>query len=191
VTGYCGPTAITVGFSTTNKLISRFIRWVTRSPVSHAFVIFNTPTFGRVVMQAEAWGYEIRPWGLWQQQNALVAEFTPTGPDLAPSIVELAPQYLGRKYDWKAALLAGLWRWFGRWLRGRFNSPYSLMCSEALLRILQHAGYSSVAHFDAEVTSPRRVLDRVFEMALLYANEFQVKFALPAVRQQYTRRLTG
>lgn len=187
----CGPTSITVGFSTTNKLISRVIRWVTRSPVSHAFVIFDTPSFGRVVMQAEAWAYEVRPWHLWQQQNTLVAEFEPTGPDLAPSIIDLAPKYLGRDYDWKAALLAGLWRWFGRWLRGRFNNPYRLMCSEATIRILQHAGYSSVGHFDAEVTSPKRLLDRVFEMALRYSNEFRLKTALPAVRQRYEKLLSG
>lgn len=186
-----GPTNITVGFSTTNKLISRFIRWVTGSPVSHAFLIFNTPTFGRVVMQAEAWAYEVRPWDLWQAENTLVAEFETIGPDLAPSITTLAPQYLGRKYDWKAALLAGLWRWFGRWIRGRFNTPYRLMCSEATIRILQHAGYSTVAHFDAEVTSPKRLLDRVFEVALRYASEFRLKTALPEVRQRYERQLTG
>jgi hypothetical protein len=186
-----GPTNITVGFSTTNKLVSRFIRWVTRSPVSHAFIIFDTPSFGRVVMQAEAWAYEVRPWPLWQQENILVAEFETIGPDLSPSIMSLAPQYLGLKYDWRGAFLAGLWRWFGRWLRGKFNSPHRLMCSEALLRILQHAGYGSVAHFDAEVTSPRRLLDRVFEMALRYASEFRLKFALPAVRQTYEKRLSG
>ena len=171
--------------------MSRIIRWVTRSPVSHAWVAFDTPTFGRVVMQAETWGYEIRPWDLWQQQNIRVAEFVPIGPDVAPSIVELAPQYLGRKYDWKGAILAGLWRWCGRWIKGRFNTPYRLMCSEATLRIFQHSEYSSLSHFDAEVTHPRRVLDRVFEMALCYGAEFREKFSIPVVRQQYVSRLTG
>lgn len=184
------PLNITVGFSTTPKLASRLIRWVTRSPVSHAFVVFDVPVFGRVVMQAEVWGYEIRPWSLWQQQNQLVAEFIPTGPPLGPSIAKLAPCYLGRRYDWKAAFFSGLWRWCGRWLRGRLRSPYTLMCSEALLRILQHAHYSSMGHFDVELTSPRRVLDRVFEMALYYQKEFALKSALPSVLEAYKRRLS-
>jgi phosphoribosylamine--glycine ligase len=37
----------------------------------------------------------------------------------------------------------------------------------------------------------KRLLDRVFEMALRYANEFRVKYALPAVRQRYEHLLSG
>lgn len=174
---------VTIGFSTTNKWASRFIRWITRSPCSHAFIVFDTPTFGRVVMQAEVWGYEIRPWPLWQAQNILMAEFALIGPDLEPSIVELAPKYLGRKYDWRGAALAGLWRWFGRWIRGKFRSPYTLMCSEAAIRVLQHGGYSSVEHFDPEVTSPKRLLVRVLEMATRYKREFKAKYLHPNVER--------
>jgi hypothetical protein len=72
-----------------------------------------------------------------------------------------------------------------------FSTTNKLMCSEATLRILQHAGYASVAHFDVEVTSPKRVLDRAFEMALKYANEFRLKYALPAVQQKYEKQLSG
>ena len=34
----------------------------------------------RMVMQAEAWGYDLQPWRRWYKENILVAEFTPSGP---------------------------------------------------------------------------------------------------------------
>lgn len=151
---------ITVGFSTTNKLISRLIRWVTRGKVSHAWIAFNDPTLNmRLVMQAEAWGFEVRPWRRWKRQNRLVAEFVPKK-DLTESLRWIA-RSLGVKYDWHSAFLAGLWRWLGVWIRGRFSSPRKLMCAEAVIRFLQHGEVVAVAHLDPEVTTPARLLQAV------------------------------
>jgi hypothetical protein len=151
---------ITVGFSTTNKWISRLIRWVTRGRVSHAWIAFFDPCLDmRLVMQAEAWGYEVRPWKRWKRQNVLVAEFK-TDRQLSNSLQWIAKS-LGVEYDWKAAFFAGLRRWLGRWLRGRFRSPRKLMCSEAVIRFLQHAGVSAVAQLDPELTPPQRLLEAV------------------------------
>jgi hypothetical protein len=149
---------ITVGFSTTNKLISRVIRWVTRGKVSHAWIAFFDPCLDtRLVMQAEAWGFEVRTWARWKSRNQLVVEFRPALP-VAKSLRWIAKS-LGVKYDWRSAFFVGLRRWFGTWLRGKFNSPGKLMCSEAVIRFLQHAGVAEVARFDPEVTSPQRLLE--------------------------------
>lgn len=151
---------ITIGFSTTNKLISRVIRWVTRGKVSHAWIGFYDPTLEmRFVMQAESWGFEVRPWKRWLLENTLVAQFCPKK-DLTKSLKWIA-RSLGLKYDWKSAFFAGLWRWFGVWIRGRFNSPKKLMCAEAVIRFLQHGGVVAAGHFDPEVTTPARLLQAV------------------------------
>lgn len=151
---------ITIGFSTTNKLISRLIRWVTRGKVSHAWIAFTDPCLGtRLVMQAEAWGFEIRTWERWKTQNLLIAEYRPLQNMTRP--LRSIAKSLGVKYDWKSAFFAGLWRWFGVWLRGRFNSPKKLMCAEAVIRFLQFGEVVAVAHLDPEVTSPARLLKEV------------------------------
>jgi len=181
---------ITIGFSTTNKLISRFIRWITRSPVSHAWIAFDDHCLQtRLVMQAESWGYEVRPWKRWKRENTLVAEFEPTGPPLEENLVWIA-QFLGAKYDYRSAIWSGLWRWFGRWVRGKFHTPGKLMCAEATIRFLLHRElYSSLAHFDPEVTNPKRLMDRVFELALGYSRDFKIKFARPDLEQRYRAKL--
>lgn len=151
---------ITIGFSTTNKWISRLIRWVTRGRVSHAWIAFYDPCLEvRLVMQAESWGYEVRPWELWRSQNILVAEFKPKFGLVGP--LRRIAKSLGVKYDWKSAFFSGLWRWFGVWIRGRFNSPKKLMCAEAVIRFLQDGGCIAVSHLDPEVTSPARLLKEV------------------------------
>ena len=157
--------AVTVGFSTTNKWISRLIRWITRGEASHAWLAFDDPSLGvRFVMQAEAWAVELRPWDRWKTENLLVDQYELVGPDADEAVRWAVKQYVGAEYDYRAALLAGLWRWFGRWIRGKFNSPKKLMCAEVVIRTLQHAGYFSVEHFDPETTAPKRLRARVMEV---------------------------
>lgn len=151
---------ITIGFSTTNKIMSRLIRFVSRGRVSHAWVSFTDPVLGlRLVMQAEAWGYEVRPWERWIRENKLVAEFSVKS-DLTASLRWLALS-LGSKYDWRSAFLTGVRLWFGRLWRGRFSSPGRLMCAEAVIRFLQHRGIRSVESLDPELTTPVMLLDAV------------------------------
>lgn len=174
---------VTIGFSTTDKIMSAAIRWITRSPCSHAWLAFNDRVLGlRLVMQAEAWGFEVRPWLRWQTENKLVAEFRPTGPTLDPSLKWIAT-YLGSRYDYRAAFLVGLWRWLGRGLRGKFNDPTKLMCSEGVIRFLQHAGYAAVADFDPETTSPARLMRRCFQ----FAGEFELLSAAPKIVSRFGR----
>lgn len=156
--------AITIGFSTTNKLISRFIRWITKSTCSHAWISYYDSTLGlRLVLQAESWGYEARPLSRWSRQNILVAEYVPIGADLSDNLKWIA-SYLGSKYDYKAAILSGLWRWFGRWIKGKFKDPSKLMCSESVIRFLQRGeAYPCMMHFDPEVTHPKRIMERCEE----------------------------
>ena len=179
------PCKITIGFSTTNRWISKAIRWVTNSPCSHAWIAFDDAVLGtRVVLQAETWGYEIRPWARWLNENILVAEFIPVGPPLDDNLKWIA-KYLGAPYDYKAAFLSGLYRWWGRFLKGRFNDPKKLMCAEGVVRFLQNGKYESVKDLDPEITNPKILLVRCFR----YAAEFTLKFALPHVKQKYGREL--
>jgi hypothetical protein len=157
---------ITIGFSTTNKFISRFIRWITRAKVSHAWIGFNDSTLGqRMVMQAERWGYEVRPWTKWLTQNKWIAEFEiPQSP--ADSALQFIASFLGSDYDFTSALLLGLKRWFGRWFKRPTQSPTKLMCSEGVVRFLQFGQYEFATGLDPEATSPGELLDLVANKGL-------------------------
>lgn len=157
---------VTIGFSTTNKLISRIIRFVTRGKVSHAWVSFNDSTLGlRVIMQAEWFGFEVRPVNRWRKENKLVAEFELLVPekDQIYAIHAMAKK-LGSRYDWKSGAIAGIAAWVRRWFKSKFSfrphrSPGKLMCAEAQINFLKLAGVAIVHGLDEETTSPSELLE--------------------------------
>lgn len=157
---------VTIGFSTTNKVISRIIRWLTRGTVSHAWIAYNDMTLGlRMVMQAEAWGFEVRPWQRWTRENRWVGEFRLLGGEQIVALQNRARD-LGAKYDWVAGLWVGVSSWFKRWLRSGLSfrpsrTPKRLMCSEAVVRFLREADCGCVKELDEELTSPAELYDIV------------------------------
>lgn len=157
---------ITIGFSTTNRFISRIIRWITRGKVSHAWIAYDDFTLGlRMVMQAEAWAFEVRPWQRWIQENKWVAEFRFIDGSQHAALRKRARD-IGAKYDWAAGLFAGVASWFKRWLKSGFSfrpsrTPKKLMCSEAVTRFLKDAGCRCVLEMDEELTSPAELFDTV------------------------------
>jgi hypothetical protein len=168
---------ITIGFSTTRLLSSRIIRWATQSSCSHAFIAFDDRALNmRMIMQAESWGYELRPWDRWIRHNTLVAEFRPKGPPLENALQELA-QHLGSKFDYRSAFIIGVKSLIQSWSRNRFTlnlnqSPWKLTCSEAVVRFLQHGNYTSIKRWDPETSSPGGLLKAVLENM----HEFEARY---------------
>lgn len=154
---------VSVGFSTTNKISSRIIRWLTHAPCSHAWVAFYDETLEmRMVLQAEWWGFELRPWARWVKENILVAEYVSRELDLDPAVRFLS-QELGGRYDFGSAFWVGLKGWVRRWFRARLTlrpsrTPRQLMCSEAVARGLAHAGFPFPTYLDLETVSPGELL---------------------------------
>jgi hypothetical protein len=154
-------TKVWVGFSTTNKFMSRVIRFFTRGRCSHAWIRYWDDTLQQyMVMQAELHGYETIPWKRWRTKNKLVAAFEPVTLDLMSGVRFMA-SFLGADYDLRSALWVGLTRWLKkRWHRPA-SSPGSLMCSEAVCRILQTGEIKCVRDLNPEQVSPQELLDRL------------------------------
>jgi len=159
---------VTIGFSTTNRLLSRVIRFVTRGRVSHAWITFYDDTLNtKVVMQAEWWGYELRPWTRWQRENRLVAEFELRVPqEMGLRAIRRTAQHLGEDYDRVGALWAGVSGWLRRWWRARLTlrprrTPRKLMCAEGALMCLKAAGIDDVQGLYEETTDPETLLEVV------------------------------
>jgi hypothetical protein len=138
----------------------------------------------QMVMQAEAWGFEVRPRKRWEQENILVAEFEPIGSSLDESLRWLATN-LGSDYDYRSALYVGLKRWFGRLMKSVKSTPGKLMCSESLTRMLQYAEYDAVQDLNPEITGPKDLIYR----CLKSTHEFKVHFVNDWVMKWYTSKL--
>lgn len=158
--------AITIGFSTTRQASSRFIRWITASACSHSFIAFDDSVLGqRMVMQAQSWGFELRPWNRWLRENILVAEFAPVAGPLDGALASLAER-LGTKFNYRSAIFIGIKSLLSSWHKNRFTlninrSPWKLTCSESVVRFLQYGSYQTTAFLDPETTSPGLLLREV------------------------------
>ena len=113
-------------------------------------------------MQAQSWGFELRPWNRWLRENILVAEFRPVGPPLDRALSDIAER-LGTKFNYRSAIIIGLKSLLSSWHKNRFTlninrSPWKLTCSESVVRFLQFGAYRAAAGLDPETTSPGQLL---------------------------------
>lgn len=151
------PEPTRIGFSTTNGWLSRLVRRMTRSRVSHAFLVYWDVDFGReMVMEAVGAGFRVVPLDKFARHNSLVRIFTPRHPIDAG--LKAAVDWLGDLYD--APGLAGMFLLLlARSLRIRLRTrnvlgtSRALFCSEAVARACRAAGYPGFP-FDPETTTP-------------------------------------
>jgi len=148
-------------FSTTDALLSRWIRWYTGAPVSHALITFRSETLGKVmVREAGGHGFHMVPWSRWADGNRITARFRlRVPPDLQRHALYRMADHLGEAYDSRGLFgfvprLADRLRGKGAKLipRPRSNpldDPRRLFCSEAVATFLLYAGFH-------EVTEPCR-----------------------------------
>jgi len=142
---------VAIGFSTSNGIVSRVIRWFTKSKVSHAWVSFDSKTLGlRLIMHATGGGYRLNHWEKWAAKNKVVAQFV-SREDFTDGVRLMARQ-LGKKYDLWSALFLGFKRWVGKLFRNPVRNKDRLHCSEAITLLLQTHGYA--ANIDPESSTP-------------------------------------
>lgn len=142
-----------IGFSTTNSWVSRSIRWVTGSSVSHAYIEFEW--LGRpFIMDADWSGVRIVPREKFRDQ---VVALIPVQVDL-----HLAFDFVGDRYDYGGLLGMG-WVILGRFLKRKWRNPFAnaraRFCSEMIVHMLQRAHYPGSGSLDPSTTSPQDLLE--------------------------------
>lgn len=152
---------ILIGFSTSRSWISAVIRWFTRSKVSHAFISYYDPVYQEpMVLEADSTGFRIITLARFNTSNQVV-EMVPPKIDVSGSMAFIG-QWLGTPYDWKSLFGEGLvmlLRRLGRRIRNPFTSSSKLICSESVVRLLQHAKYPGAETLIPDSTSPEDLLD--------------------------------
>lgn len=147
---------ITIGFSASNSIIGRIIRWFTKGRVSHAYATYYSETLQNVfVIEATFWGYKLTPHNKWIKKNKIVAEFK-CSRDLSSGLIHVS-KWLGGTYDFWSALGLGARRWFGKLYRNPFRDPNKLHCSEAVTLLLH--GAKLAEDLDPESTTPEDLLE--------------------------------
>jgi hypothetical protein len=153
-----------VGFSTPRlwNPLSALIRAMTRSRVSHTFLLVEDPAFElRLVLEAHSTGFRLVSFTRFVKDNKVVALVEPSHP-IEPGL-PAAGGWLGEEFD-----VLGLFGIFLtlllRYVRQRpwknpFPTPSALFCSEAVIRTLQAAAYPGSETLDAESTTPAEVLE--------------------------------
>jgi hypothetical protein len=148
-----------IGFSTTNALLSRLIRRLTGSRVSHAFLVYRDVDFDReMVMEAVGAGFRIVPLDKFARHNRIVGIVTPRHP--IDEGLRSAVDWLGEGYDapglvGMAVLLAvRALRLRTRRMRNLLASRRALFCSEAVARACRACAYPGFDR-DPETTTPQ------------------------------------
>jgi hypothetical protein len=147
-----------IGFSTTDALLSRAIRRLTGSRVSHAFLVYRDVDFDReMVMEAVGAGFRIVPLDKFAKHNRIVEIVTPRHP--IDEGLRAAVEWLGEGYDTRgllgmAVLLAARALRRRARLRNLLANRRALFCSEAVARACRAARYPGFDR-DPETTSPQ------------------------------------
>lgn len=129
---------LTLLFSTTDAPLSRVIRWMSNSEVSHCG--FGVLIDGaRFVADSAILGCEMVARDRWLKGRKLVHEFVVPEDHLPDLWRVLSP--LGAGYDYSGMLgYLPIWiaRWCGRKIRNPWASPTLNVCTEYVIRVMQH-----------------------------------------------------
>lgn len=150
-----------VGFSTsTTNILSRVIRWFTKSRVSHAFLVYYDQDWSRdMVLEATLGGFKVVPFDKFRQSTTVVAVFEPK--HSVEAGLKEAVEWLGTDYDY-TGLFGMIFVVMGRWFRLKWRNPWAsskaMFCSEAVARVLRGAGYPNTETMVIEETTPEDLL---------------------------------
>jgi len=150
---------IYVGFSTTNFIVSRIIRRLTKSEVSHTF--FAYLAFGRLwVLEAGFLGICIVPLDKFAKKNQIIL-LVPVK-ELNTEDLSSAMDRLGDAYDF-GGLFGGIFPIIGHWLKRKWKNPWdntkAMFCSELIVTTLQDAKFKGMEEFVAADTTPQELKD--------------------------------
>lgn len=151
-----------IGFSTSNSLISKIIRKLTRSKVSHTYLRHNIEGH-ELVLHANQHGVEFDKYSDFYKKFTIVAEYTLEMADAQEkAFVFYAIQQVDRPYDFLSLIGFGwvlLNKAFNRKVRNPFRNKSAYFCSELMVTSLQAAQFYNTDILDRDLTSPEDLME--------------------------------
>lgn len=151
------------GFSTRKKNpISKFIRWVTGSKASHAWLLIENSFLGEhVVMEATEGGFRLYAYSNFERDNDVVAVIAPRAP--LDEGVRAAVKWVGKSHYDYTGLFGAAFVQLGKWLKMKWRNPLNvtsaMFCSEAVVYVMKVAKYPGAEALNPSATSPQDLLD--------------------------------
>ena len=165
---------VRVGFSTSRSLQSRIIRWLTRSTVSHTFLIVEGSFLGSdLVVEADIGGVRMQPLSAFEKKNDII-EIIPMPYTIHVGMGRIG-DWLNDAYDFPG-LFGTVFVLLGRKLKTGWRNPFNtkaLFCSEMVVRVLSASGYPNAKLLIPSSTTPKDLLD------FLHANTTKVRMTWP------------
>ena len=152
--------APTIVFLTTDMLLSRFIRWLTKSPVSHValgLTLEGVP----VLLQADIGGVQITLRESFLKKHKLVSEYAFTSPGIENALAR-GVREIGERYDYVGLVgffVVVVGRLLGRRIKNPLASRKAVVCSEFIVG-LDREGFCvpDWRGLDPETTTPGELL---------------------------------
>jgi hypothetical protein len=149
---------VSIGFSTTNTLISRIIRRLTKANISHSYIRLYDGFLGvSLVIHADFPGVVVIPASKFDKENIAIEEFEIDDPRLGES-VRKNMRLIGKKYDflnlisWLPVMIFK--SWFKRKIKNPLDDPNKLICVDFCLHIMNDAGVTCLPY---NVLSPKEL----------------------------------
>lgn len=139
---------VSIGFSTSDWWVSRVIRFFTRAPVSHTYIVFDDPSaaFRHEVYEAAWCGFRISCREALTRGSTRIVREIPVGIN-AMNALTTCREWLETPYDY-LGLLGQAWVQIGLWLGQRWENPCASkhfdFCSEIAVQVLQRGCFAPV-----------------------------------------------
>ena len=151
-----------IGFSTTDKIASRLIRWLTRSKVSHTFIRFKIAGED-VVLHATSHGVNLDYYPKFAKKNKIVEEYMLKLTDSDTNkVISGALKKLDRPYDY-LSIMGFFWVLVAKSFRRRVKNPFpnrsAYFCSELVAKTLGAIEFPGAKDLDYELTSPEDLME--------------------------------
>lgn len=140
---------VQVCFSRGRAWYGRAIRWLTGSPVNHAFIAFRSTDFPnqRMAVQIDQRGVVVVPFDGVVKDDELVECYAPIGYEdelaLTAQVGDSARGLMGEAYDWLGIwgflIKLMVWRFLGRRIFNPLHRRGELFCSEFVSTLLKRA----------------------------------------------------
>jgi hypothetical protein len=155
-----------IGFSTSDSLISRVIRWFTKATVSHTYIVFDyIPQADHELYEAVGHGFHLSTRDKLTRGSTRIIKEVPVDLNV-PLAFAVCRKWLETPYDF-SGLFGEAWVQVGKLFGQRWPNPWanahSMFCSEAATFLMQIAAPNGplrlvIRNLDARQTDPEMLL---------------------------------
>lgn len=151
-----------IGFSTTDKIMSKIIKWATRSKASHAYIIIEVAG-EPVVIHSNQHGINCDHYNKFVRGKKIISEYSLLiNIDKEQLATSYAIRMLDEPYDFLSVIGFGwvlLCRALGYKVKNPFPNKSAYQCSEFALNVLRKAGLGGLDNLSRERVAPEDLIN--------------------------------